>query len=58
MVIEWLRRNDPRFDEHLRTYLFTEGPITGIEAASEAAAPAGGTGALGIGSLRADGVAR
>ena len=31
MVIEWLRRNDPVFDRHLRTYLFTEGSITAIE---------------------------
>jgi len=35
MVLEWLRRNDPTFDRHLRTYLFTEGPITEIEAAAE-----------------------
>ena len=31
MGIEWLRRNDPKFDEELRTYLFTEGPITEVE---------------------------
>ncbi len=43
MMIEWLRRRDPAFDERLRTYLFTEGPILGIEAAAEAAdAPEGG----------------
>jgi uncharacterized protein len=24
MTLEWLRRNDPKLDEHLRTYLFTE----------------------------------
>jgi ferritin-like protein len=24
MVLEWLRRHDPKLDEHLRTYLFTE----------------------------------
>jgi len=52
MVIEWLRRNDPKFDEHLRTYLFTDGPITGIEAAAEAAAAGQSSGSLGIGSLR------
>ncbi len=31
MLIEWLRRNMPAWDEELRTYLFTEGPIVGIE---------------------------
>jgi len=55
MAIEWLRRNDPVFDQHLRTYLFTDAPITEIEAEAEDAA-AGGTGpragSLGIGSLR------
>ncbi len=24
MTLEWIRRQDPTFDEHLRTYLFTE----------------------------------
>ena len=28
MILEWLRRRDPVLDEQLRTYLFTEGPIT------------------------------
>ena len=23
MVLEWLRRNDPKLDEHMKTYLFT-----------------------------------
>ncbi len=31
MVLEWLRRNDPKLDEHLRTFLFKDRPITGIE---------------------------
>ena len=31
MALEWLRRNDPKLDEHLKTFLFTEGPLTGIE---------------------------
>jgi ferritin-like protein len=39
MVLEWLRRNDDSFAEHLRTYLFTEVPITEAE---EAATGAGG----------------
>ena len=33
MALEWLRRADPKLDEHLRTFLFKDGPITGIEAA-------------------------
>ena len=24
MTLEWLRRNDPKLDEHLRSYLFTQ----------------------------------
>lgn len=28
MVLEWIRRRDPNFDEQLRDYLFSEGPIT------------------------------
>lgn len=31
MTLEWLRRNMPVWDQELRTYLFTEGPIAGIE---------------------------
>ena len=56
MVLEWLRRRDPVLDRYLRLYLFTEGPLTGIEDAAEkgaaSAEPAGGTAGLGIGSLR------
>lgn len=35
MVIEWIRRNDPKFDEQLREYLFTDRPITEIEHEAE-----------------------
>ncbi|MFP4063567.1 MAG: ferritin [Halochromatium sp.] len=31
MILEWLRRRDAAFDEHLRTYLFTDVPITAAE---------------------------
>jgi ferritin-like protein len=27
MVLEWIRRKDPRFSEELKDYLFTETPI-------------------------------
>jgi len=29
MVLEWIRRRDPRFDHQLKDNLFHEGPITG-----------------------------
>jgi len=35
MVLEWLRRNEPLFDEKLRVYLFQTKPITEIEEAEE-----------------------
>jgi ferritin-like protein len=57
MVIEWLRRRDPKFDQHLRTYLFTEGSIIEREHADTGKnGPVGGAtsgaGGLHIGSLR------
>lgn len=51
MVLEWLRRRDPAWDEQLRNYLFTEPPILEVEQALEAP-QAGDDGSLGIGSLR------
>ena len=65
MSLEWLRRNDPALDEHLREYLFTTGSIVAVEEAIEggggsdagggapSAPPSGGAdGSLGIGDLR------
>lgn len=64
MVLEWIRRKNPRFDQNARTYLFTKGPITAVEAslaaggldASESGAEARKTadesGSLNIGSLK------
>jgi hypothetical protein len=34
MLLEWLRRRDPALDRNLRSYLFTSGPITELEAGS------------------------
>ncbi len=58
MALEWIRRNDPKMHEHLKTYLFTEGAVTAIEAEAkdgggeeEGDAPPK-DGSLGIGSLR------
>ena len=64
MVLEWLRRRHPMIDEHLRTYLFSEGNILDAEEAAtgdadaaeppHAAASGRSDGSLGIGSLRED----
>jgi ferritin-like protein len=51
MALEWLRRHDSVLDQHLRTYLFSEGSITEEEEeAAQGDQPAAGS--LGIGSLR------
>jgi uncharacterized protein len=62
MVLEWLRRGDPKLSQHLKTYLFTEEPVTEIEAdimgetgAGDGGPPAASDGSLGIGSLRPTG---
>ena len=58
MVLEWLRRRDPKLDEHLRTYLFTNKPVLEIEEEVEHGggesngAKAKSDGCLNIGSLR------
>ena len=31
MVLEWIRRRDPKFDEHLKSYLFSSGDILEVE---------------------------
>ena len=48
MVLEWLRRNHPVFDEQLRTYLFTTGPVVNIEEEDAGR----GDGSLGLGKLQ------
>jgi len=35
MMLEWLRRNMPGWDEEMRTYLFTDAPITELEDGDE-----------------------
>ena len=63
MVLEWLRRQDAILDGHMRTYLFTEAPITEIEVIAEAEAPGAqappnpesiGSAAAAGGSIRGD----
>jgi ferritin-like protein len=52
MLLEWLRRRIPAFDEALKTYLFTTLPITEIEASATGDGKENGaSGDLGIGSL-------
>jgi uncharacterized protein len=55
MTLEWLRRNDAKWDEVLRTYLFTDVPIVEVEhlvEAVEAGATEFASGSLSIGDLR------
>jgi len=53
MMLEWLRRHDPKMDEHLRTYLFTEKSVLEIEHEAEGGDEDGSNdGSLNIGSLR------
>jgi ferritin-like protein len=56
MTLEWLRRQMPKFDEELRTYLFTSRPITQIEEGDEPQGDspphqAKGSDDLGVGKL-------
>src|SRR5215470_13692923 len=54
MVLEWIRRQDPKFDEVLRQYLFQSGPIVGREAAAMGrnGASGGAPSPATVGSLR------
>jgi ferritin-like protein len=61
MTLEWIRRNQPVFDQNLKTYLNTTGPITGVEASAMSRGDAGNTPpsatseastSLGLGSLK------
>jgi uncharacterized protein len=58
MIVEWLRRRMPQWDDHLKTYLFTEASIVDIEhaaghAAPEAPRPPAQPGSLGLHARRA-----
>ncbi len=60
MALEWIRRTDPTFAQHLKTFLFSDGPITEIEAEmvhgdDGESGPSSADGSLGIGSLRGAG---
>lgn len=54
MTLEWLRRRDPKLDQHMRTYLFTTRSVLDVEHAAEHGSDSDGAaddGSLGIGSL-------
>lgn len=62
MALEWIRRNFSKFDEALRTYLFTTGEITLIEkqaknddASTEPSQPSRQRGRLTIGEMKGKG---
>jgi ferritin-like protein len=48
MLLEWLRRHDAEFDGHLRTYLFSQGPIREAKESDGGVSSRG----LAIGSLK------
>lgn len=60
MGLEWLRRTNSEFDHAFKTFLFTKGLITEVEAAATGGANGAGEGgkavksggSLGIGSLK------
>ena len=55
MVLEWLRRNDPKIDEVFREYLFSEGSITAHEGEVEGREPGAGGGPSSAGPARSSG---
>jgi len=58
MLLEWYRRRDAKMDAHLKEYLFTSGSLVALEQVTAGGgegaegAVGGGSGALGIGSLK------
>jgi hypothetical protein len=66
MVLEWIRRRNADFDGHLKTYLFTDAPIVGIEkvdtgrdgpgaASDHASGPGSRSAGVTVGSLKGAG---
>jgi ferritin-like protein len=52
MLTEWIRRQVPEMDAELRTYLFTERPVTNLEEAVAAEPAAPSVPGLSVGSLK------
>jgi ferritin-like protein len=44
MNLEWIRRTTPDFDQRMRTYLYSSGPITEVEEAQKTREVLGGPG--------------
>ena len=55
MTLEWLRRTSAEIDANLRTYVFTEGPITDVEANADV--PGNGGASVVAGPERGGGAA-
>ena len=49
MLFEWLRRKHPDFAEKMKTYLFTSGDITAVEAATKGVGGPAADCSLGLG---------
>jgi ferritin-like protein len=49
MTLEWIRRKSPEFDDNIRTYLQSQGPITEVETAETSGTGAGAGGGAGNG---------
>ena len=55
MTLEWLRRDNPTWNEELKTYLWSEGPISEVEEKAEGNSASNdkeGSDSLGIGDLK------
>lgn len=52
MTIEWLRRNMDKWDEELKTFLFTTGSIVELEEESVSGSSSGSSHSLAIGDLK------
>lgn len=56
MVLEWLRRNDASFAEHIATYINSSGPILDVEKGTKGVeggeGPTASPTSLGVGSLK------
>lgn len=55
MNLEWIRRNNPTFDEAARMFLFSEGPITEVEEKMKTDGGGGPADGSGEGELTASG---
>lgn len=56
MIIEWMRRRNTDFAGYLKTYLYTEGPLTEIENEAEHGGGKGGKGSAAKPPKRDDGL--